>query len=49
MVRSLPYQSISLTRIVNEAADQRRYLAKALTLLIENEITTATSTSTDDA
>jgi AcrR family transcriptional regulator len=46
MVRSLPYQSTSLTRIVNEVVDQRRYLAKALTLLVESEI--AATTSTDD-
>lgn len=42
MVRSLPYQSSSLTRIVNEAVDQRRYLAKALTLLVESEIAAST-------
>jgi hypothetical protein len=46
MVRSLPYESSSLTKIVNEVADQRRYLAKALTLLVESEV--AASTSSDE-
>jgi AcrR family transcriptional regulator len=46
MVRSLPYESSSITRIVNEVADQRRYLAKALTLLVESEV--AASASSDE-
>jgi hypothetical protein len=41
MVRSLPYESSSITRMVNEVADQRRYLAKALTLLVESEVAAA--------
>jgi AcrR family transcriptional regulator len=43
MVRSLPYQSTSVTRLINEAADQRHYLAKALTLLMESEVADCTS------
>lgn len=45
MVRSLPYQSTSVTKIINEAVDQRQYLAKALALLMESEV--ADSTSSD--
>jgi AcrR family transcriptional regulator len=47
MVRSLPYQSTSVTKIINEAVDQRQYLAKALALLMESEV--ADSTSSDQA
>jgi AcrR family transcriptional regulator len=43
MVRSLPYESNSLTKIVNDVSVQRHYLAKALTLLIESEVAAATA------
>jgi hypothetical protein len=35
MLRSLPYESTSLTKRVHEADQQRHYLATALTLLME--------------
>jgi AcrR family transcriptional regulator len=43
MVQSLPYQSASLTKVANQVADQRQYLAKALALLVESEVPGSTS------
>jgi AcrR family transcriptional regulator len=43
MIRSLPYDERSVTRMANEVAHQRHYLARALALLVESEMAVPTS------